>query len=385
MNLFLANTVGASGQWRRRIRRPDGSATPFSPWRKNLILDGGLNLLPGLTWGMMPSHAMIGTGNRAVEKQTNGTGITLTQATNQVGASGNFFASTDVGAILKYGTNGTAGTEQSITAYTSPTLVTVSSSATVAPTDGTVWQVQQTALQTYLNGDNGTFEADVVTFSAAGTPHITFKRGYQFPAVVSNVTITEIGFGPNAGNVQPFSRVVVPGTGDALTPGQIYEVEYQLTVNLPGGAGPAGVTDVSGGAWNTSGNYMVESGLALSQKIGWPAAANSFDGAYDGVSLITANWSQRTLIANSSVAITGTIQDSGSQASYSAGTFQLSRTYTYNIGTVNGLVYGIGSCRANTSNAVEGWSIKFSTPVTKDNLHTLTLTSVLTFGRILSN
>ena len=394
MKLSLSILENAQGAYRRRIRRANGTRTPWSRWERNLILDIGMNQLftggSNSPWSAMASHAQVGTGNLAVERQTNGTGITLSQATNQVTASGSFFLSTDVGAILKYGSSGTAGAEQYITGYTSAFVVTVSSSATVAPTDGTVWQVQQVALQTFAAGDNGTYEADVVTFSAAGTPKISFKRGFQFPAAGGSVTYRELGFGwQNSGNL--WSRVLVPGSGDALTVGQIYEVEYLLTVFFPAGAAQAAIGDLSGGAWNTAGTYMLETLYGMKQTIGGGGSCAWLDpggtaGAY--VSLATANWTQQTVVQQGDLGDHYSFLaqcDSVATGSYAAGSFTITHTAHWNILTAVATITGICAINANGQQHFSGWTVKFTTPIAKDNSHTVDLTSTVTAARILAN
>ena len=393
MKIAIKHDFSAFGQYRRRVRNCDGSVTPWSNWEKNLILDNGLNQLASGSngkWGQMMIHAQIGTGNTATSKQTNGTGITLSQATNQVTASGSFFASTDVGAILKYGTIGTSGTEQYITGFTSAFVVTVSSNATVGATDGTVWQVQQTALVSRIAGDNGTYEADVITFNATGTPHVSFKRGYQFAAVGGATTVAEIGFSWQPSGTL-WSRVVVPGSGDALTTGQIYEVEYLLTVNFPGGAAQAAIADISGATWNTAGTYMLETASGLNETVGlggsgdsgWLEPMTGNSGNSSPALLITASWTQKTLMVNSTVSVTGVVSDSNSASTYSAGTFTLVKSNHWNIGTAVATIYGISGAYLGSS--VSGWSIKFTTPIAKDSSHTIDLSTTMVWGRALSN
>jgi len=265
MKISFLDLVGAAGHYRTRIKNADHTiARDWSDWRKNLILDSGLNSLVGplsgfnsVNWSTMLVAAQMGTGNLAVQKDTTAAGVTISQTGTAVTVDGgaNFFASTDVGALIKYDL-GSAGQEVYITAFISASAVTVSATGSHTSAFAVVYQVQQTALQTRVSGTTSTFEADVVTTSAVGTPFKRFKRGFQFPAVGSNLTVKELGFGWQAsGGV--FSRVVLAGTGDALITGQIYEVEYVLTVFIPGGAAQVAVSDVSGGTWNTAGNYIV--------------------------------------------------------------------------------------------------------------------------------
>jgi hypothetical protein len=395
IKIALHSHVGASGRYRTRIRNADGTpARDWSPWEKNLILDQGLNQLAVSPnhWGSMLVHAAIGTGNLAVQKTTTGAGVTLNQpTTNHVTSSGPFFAATDVGALIKFDA-GSAGQEMRILAFNSTTDVTVDTVGTHAAASGVVYQVQQTTLQSYHALDNGTFEADAITYAVpAGMPTLSFKRGYQFPAEGAPVTLKEIGFTwSGAANPPLWSRVVIAGGGDALITGQIYEVEYLLTIQLPGGAAPAAVGDTSGGTWNTAGNYMVESALdAIYQAIDTTNNGRCLDpncnGNNVGICTIIGAYAQRPVATNTDFNPGGTVtfRDSFSQDAYVAGSFTVTRHSHFNIGSSNGTVNGIGE-GTNQGNKF-GWDILFTTPVVKDNAHTLDFTHTVSWNRVLTN
>ena len=269
--------------------------------------------------------------------------------------------------------------------------MTVDTAGVHVAEDAVVYQVQQTALQTFALGDNGTFEADSITYATpAGMPTLSFRRGFQFPAAVAPLTIAELGFGwwPAAASI--WSRVVLPGGGDAVAVGQIYEVEYLLTLQLPGGQAPVAVGDTSGGTWDTSGTYMLESASdAIDQAIDLNYLGAALDPVanpnHDGIRLITAPYAQRALCANvpfldppySNVVD----RDHLSQAAYVAGSFHVVRTSVFDVASAVTTIYGI----SGRGNAGSAWDILLTVPIAKDALHTLTFIHTVSWGRILTN
>lgn len=392
--LALSTHVGAHGKFRTRIKNPDGSVTGWSPWFNNLILNQGMDALPDHGgWQSMFARCRRGTGNAPVRRNTNGTGVTLSQSGSTVTASSAFFLSTDVGAIIKYGLSGSAGAEAIITGYTDSQHVTVSTSASVSSTDAVVWLVQQTTMSAGVDETYTTFESDLTTFDAtgggSGIPTVTFRRGYQFAAVGSTVTFKELALGWYSGNLNSnFSRVLVPGSGDTLTAGQYYQVEYSLTLQLPDGVAPVSVGDSShpsGDPWNTAGTFMLE-------YHGFPTGAtlNTGDRPLDPangygnfIEAITAPWTQASVVSNTQPTLTVTDCNSHTQDAYSAGTYQVVRHCTFNLGTANVTWYGIAG--GYYGYKAMSWTIKFTTPLAKDASHTLTFTHTLSWSRVFTN
>lgn len=337
-------------------------------------------------------NANVGTNNTATSKTTTAAGVTLSMAGTTVTATGSFFASTDVGAIIKFGASGAGGNEYTITAYTSATQVTVGASGTDSGA-ATVWQVQQTNVFTWYAGDNGTFEADSITFDAtgggSGIPTLTFKRGFQFAAVASPVTFKELAFGyTNGSAANMWSRVVVPGSGDALSTGQIYEVEYSLVLRFPGGVTPTAVGDTSGGVWNTAGNYMLETCVsgAIQRLITnvLPTNTNLDPIGQAFIGVITANWTQQTVMINTAIAVTATYNDSSYTDAYVNGTYTVTRHGHFNIGSANTTIYGV-ALAGSAGGGVPAATVKFTTPQVKDSSHTIDFTHTLSWSRVLTN
>ena len=169
------------------------------PRKSNLVMDSGLNEFATLAFVDLFADAIVGTGTNPVMRYSSP--VTFTQSGNQVTASAPFFASSDVGYILKYGAQGagSGGAEQYITAFTSNVLVTVGSSAIVPSTLGAVWYVTQTSMQapvkstsSYASSGNGSLFA-----TGSGTCSLTHTRIFNFSVETGTVTYNEVGWSWN--------------------------------------------------------------------------------------------------------------------------------------------------------------------------------------------
>lgn len=306
-NAAQAWNLDIKRQFRARVRTEivdavTGIAVKTSPWFDNLVLDGALSYLAGGgTFAGVFTTLKIGSGTNPT--QIAGGAITFTQAGTTITASGVFFTSAMVGAIFKYGT-GTAGAEQYISSIGGGGLTCVVTGAGMTvgtPTVGTVWQVQATALQTYLAKDTGyqTNAGDNSTTLTGGS--ITHQRTFIFatPGVTQN--INEIGYTENSANDGTCrGRIVLPST-DVVDTSHFYRVVMQLAVTVAPAA-PTAVSNV-GTNINTAGNVMFEYYDLFA--IGATGAANSYQGGggtpvnfMDGLvtsplfGLRTTTWSQ---------------------------------------------------------------------------------------------
>jgi hypothetical protein len=379
-----------------RVRNPDGSASPWSERRHNLLMNAGLDQVAQDDWQHGFEWFVKGTGALPVENASGS--VTFTQVGNQLTASAPFFASTDVGAIFKYGI-GTAGAQFTVTAFTSNVLVTLSGSDTVpTPTVGTLWYVTQTAMDTpqgsskaYVSGSCGS-ALDVTTGIWTGT------RVILFPAEVGTVTITELGwFNSGSGGVLGavmLGRVVLPGSGVTLVTGQQLEVELQVNVTFSPIAQTA-VADVSGGAWDTAGTFLLEfveifsggPGIAdviqangLSGTSGYLSAGSVTRDGDGGTNLMTGAYSQNATLQNAP-GVHATFDTNNTLGSYSTGSFITTLVGVFNPASGVGLISVVGLGNNSTMLA----SLLLTTPIAKDNTHSLTLTWETQLGQILTN
>jgi hypothetical protein len=268
-----------------------GKILKESPWQHNLVLDIGLNGLArdaSLTLQCGPAsihrYCQVGSGTNPV-KEASGA-VTATQAGTTVTASGSFFTAGMVGSILKYGT-GTAGAEYYITAFTSATVVEVDTSATVGTgTVFTIWNVQQTALQTKLF-ESATYQTTAGDCSTTQTNNVgTHQRTYTFPVQGAPYTVNEIGYAPIS-SASCCGRLVL-SSSDVVGTTNFYVVVIAFSVTYspatPSAVADLGVNFNTAGTaayeWNTQGSVISTSTGATTQSaVGLIDAASEWSGA----------------------------------------------------------------------------------------------------------
>lgn len=390
MNIFRGIT--AQARIRTEIRdAKTGKCVKRSKWVKNLVCNQGLT-------GLARSGATLGTtagqltychvGNGTNPNSIASGAVTFTQAGTTVTASGSFFVAGMVGQLFKYGT-GSGGAEYYITGYTSPTQVTVDTSATVAvPEVATVWAVNLTGLQTPLyttntyqlnSGDNQT------TYSTTGFTH---KRTYIVAQQASPYTVNEIGYSPVATN-NVCGRIVLPSS-DVVGTSNFYVVVIQLTFtvspNVPTAVGNVG-TNI-----DTTGNAMVESLLAFSIINGGTVTTascpadqiNTSSGPNNVCHAYTTNYSQNATPAATTKSNGASVNMGFTGYRTFVSGFTCGWTLSYSTTTSGQTCYGVGLRDNNSSN--DWLDVKFTTPQT---LPTGTFAGTINFrqtwGRILTN
>jgi hypothetical protein len=378
-----------------RVRNPDGSYALELPRKRNLVMDAGLNKYASTSFVGLFTYAIAGTGTNPVNRYS--APVTVTQLGNTVTASAAFFATTDVGYILKYGASGSGGggAEQYITGYTSSTVVTVSSSATVAAGVACcIWYVTQTQLQTKVKATNtyaGTGNGTVLTVGT-GTSTYAHTRIFIFSAEAGSVTYNEIGWSWDGTNI--FGRDLITPSGVALIAGQQLEATLEVSLTVSPTAQTA-VADVSGGTWNTAGNALIE--YAYNTSTTGPAFSylNSAGGSVipgycepSGMSelcLPTSTWTQLANLDNAINPYSGAaFVTAMTQATYTAGSFTTTWSVTIPVGSANGTTfYGVCIGQAFTDNWT--FSLKLTTPNSKTSSYTLSFTFTSTWTRLLLN
>lgn len=372
-----------------------GKPVKVSPWRKNLVLDQGLNALANKTTGSLNASAASAMAQLNIGGGTNANSfasgaITFTQSTTTLTASAGFFTAAMVGGIFKYGT-GSGGTEQYITAFTSSTQVTVSSSATVGATVGTVWMVQQTALQTPLFSTTTyqTNAGDNVVTAAATS--VTFQRTFINPVQGSPYTVNELGWTPTGASI--LGRAVLPSS-DVVGTTNFYVVVLAITFTYSPNV-PTAVINVGTGI-NTAGTAMIEyfsvqSIQANGNNANNPSSLDAFNGAgtQGDIFLSTATYTQQSTVPGFSGVLTwpsafGLVSSNWIYTPASVGICTLSATVS--ITTAGQTAFGIGLGHFNGASTQPALDVKFTTPFTlPTGTFNPTITWQATFGRTLVN
>src|SRR4051812_11153701 len=123
----------------------DGKRHFVTPWRDNLILDSGLNKHASTGWASCFSTCIFGNQVGPTPVSRGPGAITFSQATTTITASGGFFVAADTGRLFKFDSG-----EECYLTFVSATQATASISRTVGSGPGTVWYVNQTAVESVL-------------------------------------------------------------------------------------------------------------------------------------------------------------------------------------------------------------------------------------------
>lgn len=388
--------TGMAIRYKTSILNPDGSVASTRPWKRNLILDQGLNnMAAGNLVCALWNAAAVGTGTTPVKRDGAGTSFSKTGAT--ITADMAFFGSADVGRLFKFD----SGEEFYITTYTSDTQVDVAGAGDVGASQGTVWYVNQTGLATETArtstkttdpGDNGT------TFDGETLTH---QRTFLFAAVGGPVTLTEIGWsgsGSPGGNL--FGRDLIPGGGDSLLTGQQLKVVVQMTTQIS----PIVQTAVGnvGTGYDTSGVFMIESVCAAISAVDSSGntttlnqAAKPFSGvvlepasANLGCRAVMVDWTQQTSPTTAVVNLPATtVPIALTSLGYTSGNFYVDCSGTFIVSAAVGDIYGFifNSLPFGSSADHIIVSQKLTTPLAKANTHTLSVTFRRSWQRILVN
>lgn len=185
-----------------------GKTLKSTGWHHNTLMNRGLNTLAAGGVGFFGLFTQINVGSNPTQNYTFNAGITFTQAAFIITASAPIFTSGMIGQLFKYGT-GTGGAEYYITGFTDSQHVTVDTSATVATSAGTIWNVIQIALGAYLY-TSISINASSSTIVSPGV--VSLASTNQFAIQTSPYSVNEIGYtnGGAAGNIM--GRIVLPST-----------------------------------------------------------------------------------------------------------------------------------------------------------------------------
>lgn len=380
----------------RQIDAKTGRVVCESPWRKNLLNDAGLNRMARQATAVTPAtlftYCKVGSGTTP-NKISSGA-ITFTQSGTTLTASGGFFTATMAGGLFKWG-SGTGGVENYIAAYVSATQVTLTDSATVAsPTVGVVWQVQETALASYLYVTNSylTGAGNCGTTLASGV--LTLQRTFNFATQVSTYTVNEIGYdGAGAANGTVNGRLVLPSS-DVVPPTNYYQVIMALSVAYSP-ATPTAVPNV-GVNIDTAGTLAIEklftsvdtTGASYDHWIDGPSSLSY--GGYGYFYGMTATYTQ-----NSEPSLSSTLRFNPGgilmltnipAAVKTANRGQMSWTMTISATTAAQTMYGFGMCGDFTYQERVVLDVKLTTPfVLPTGTFTASVVFTMTYDRTLSN
>lgn len=379
--MLYRNDTRASVEYQTFILNPDGSVAKENKRKRNLILDQGLDQISGGTWVSRFTNCVVGTGTDPVKRDS--ASVTFTRAGTTVTASSNFFEAADVGRLLKFD----SGEEMKIVSFTSATEVTVDTSGALPASEGTIWYVNRTGLQTEVKRTSTTSTDTGANGTTFSVDTVEFKRTFIFSAEAGPVTYREIGWSSSAsagGNL--FGMDLIPGAGDSLLTGQQYKVVVRLFLKFSV-TSPQAVPDVGNNGFDTAGTLMIESlHLALMQVS--PGFASTGGGLEPSmpktVGLARSNWSQNSSISTSNAEFSSVSYVDATASAYTNGTFRKDFTAVFGVSSSNGTIYGVSLSPQGEANR-RTTTVKFTTPQTKTSDYRLTFVWRMTWGRILTN
>lgn len=374
----------------RQICRKTRRVMRESAIQRNLVLDRGLNALARSTNATFPANANLvcNVGSGATSDKTSSGAVTFTQASTTLTASAPFFTAGMVGQLFKWG-SGTGGVEVYINAFTSSTIVTVATAATVAvPTVGVVWNVSRTTLETY-SYSNTSFETTAgscgTTFSANVASH---KRTYNFATQAAPYNVNEVGWFTSAGSAT-FGRLVLAAT-EVVAPTNFLQVVLTLVITYS----PSSITAVAdvGTTINTAGNAMLEQITSVNMSTILSTGAtntltngNALDGSASScVQGIIANYTQNAT-TNAATLNPSKLPFELPSWTYNSvrGQMKLGQTNT-TITTAAQTLYGV--CIISNGNNQVAFDVKFTTPyVTPTGSFLPRVTFLQTYDRVLNN
>lgn len=348
----------------------------------NLILDAGLDLVATNVIAALTKYCHVGTGTDPFQRDSGST--TISRAGSTLTASSGYFEAADVGRLFKFDT----GEEVYITSFASTTSVDTVDSGTIASSEGTIWYVDRTTLQTETTRTTvyRTDSGDNSRTLAAGV--LTYKRTHQFPPVGGGVTYNEIGWGP-ANSTALYNGSLITGSVVMLT-GDILIVESNLEL-VQSPITPIAQSDVGAGGFNSSGTIQQESiglvNLASTGNASSTDGGNAMEPSLNGHSAWRKVAVSELATAHPTYGSDFTLAAIGSQqfvnSTYSAGDFFIDKTGVIGIGdgnssNINSVMIWDGSTRSDLR-------VLLTSAQTKINTQTLTIGFRLSWGRVLTN
>lgn len=394
---MLQTDASAKLRYRIEIIRA-GKLVKKLPWSKfHLITDAGLDKVGTFAWLQCISTPIMGEGVTPTAIRRDSGAITFTQSGNTLMASAGFFTAADVGRLFKWGV-GSAGTELYITAFTSPTIVTVGGAPfTVStPEVGTVWYVNTAALQTPIPGFSWTKNNDALenysTAATAGdTCTVTNQTTFYSSAFTAAKTVTEIAFSNSSTNADVFDRdLVTPSV--AFLVGDQAKITVQLIVKWSP-ITPVGVGNNASG-YDSAGQMQIESiGMSNLNGVSHFSSSGQLSGGGQmqlepyctmvNIGVLTTNTAFQAFNATTPNNTGTMVAQNGTTAAYGTGNRYRDCETTFSISQANGTIYGVSIGSGATGGRL--LTQRFFTPFTKLPTQTYRVPWRKSWSRILTN
>lgn len=374
-------------------------------WRKNLILDSGLDrVCSSNTWQECFANCAVGTGTAivmydSVAAKATTVGTALTADGTAFGVSSAGFDNVDTGSLIHFDSHG-ASYDRYIT-YVDSDEVTLDQALPAditAPGDAfAVYRVNQTTLDTEFA------RATALNYLSGGCDSsyiggkTTMWRTWDFPIISAgdgDQTFTELGWSwDSTPGGDLFSRAMISPSASVLV-GQQLRIVYELNVSW----GPITSTPLTPSitGWAaTAGDYIMYGVSAINRTgIKYVTTSGGGDGAsflepstVDGQSIHLCTGSTLPALYTSSYSYGLSYGGSLSLGAYTPGSFTRNKAGYWdsssgNSTSIRGLSLGSG---AVLSPAPYGVVFVYDSAMSKDNLHTLSISWSIDVGRTLTN
>lgn len=226
--------VGQSvkGCYKIEVLNEGGEVVKQYPWRKNLILDNGIDGLFVGTWVFANAQAYchIGTGNTPFVYSSGA--VTATVNGSTMDTSDAFFFQNMAGMLVNFN----QGEQAKIQQYIQPTQVQLDRVITPQQNLFAVYAVGRKALQSQQKTSN-------TYYTAGGQAYVgqqdyplaatrVYRRTYDFQLEQANVNYSELGWSYDGGQNNLFSGTLISGGNVTILAGQKIRIIYDLIVTI---------------------------------------------------------------------------------------------------------------------------------------------------------
>ena len=349
---------------------------------RNLILDSGLDAIADHVFTDLTYYCHIGTGTEPFKRDSGA--ITTSRAGNVITTGGGaaFFEASDVGRLYKFD----SGEEVYINLFTSASEVETVTSGTIAASEGTIWYVNRTTLETENKRTSTRRQESGDNSSIVSAGVWSFKRTHIFSAAASDVTLNEIGWSWS-NNTTLFNGSLITGSisllaGDILVVESIFELVQAPQTTLA-------QADIGGGGFNTTGTIQIEDPGLMEMPSNGSQPNTSFATPMEPSQTnrqaeVAISENSSAFVAYGSNRATVVLDErEPSIGTYAPGSFFRDKITTFPI--TDGNSTNINSIELRRSSSYPTLRVLLDNPQTKLNTQTLNLGFRLSWGRDLTN
>lgn len=393
------------------VDKASGEVVRETPWKSNLILDQGLDLIAAERFADLFLYCAAGTGSTAVEESSGVTTGTTAGTTLTITGGSFTFAGGDVGKLLVF----SGGAQAYIDTFTGGSEVELVETISVSGETFTMYSVDQTGLVAEVARSNTYLTGAPNCETVLDGSDLEMTRTYDFSSPGGDTTYNELGWSNSASVASNLASRAIIGGGVLVTTLQQLRVVYTFIVSLSPTTPSAKTASITGwpvapstvtdgdeqwqcmllSAVNTIGSSTSTGAVGFAGSTGSNAVAmepsepgNSTTGCYCFLS--PSATAHNAFNSNGPARDTNATEKLVTQASYVPGDFYVDRSATFLVGDANRTDFrsmGIGYHSSGGSdeaynNDNQGLVFVFDEVQAKASSHTLTLTWRISWQRV---